>query len=712
MTALPMRQVMRENAAKRLHDITLRMFAPKPDMTSSEFADEFGVLIEGDKVRPWKTHDIQREPLDAMGDVTVPEMVWMASARVGKSETVNNEIHRRIEHDPCAMLMYRPKEADAKRWIDKRFEPKVRALDSLKSLSFLTAAGKRKEVKTEREFKNGASLMVLGAESEDNFRDHTVKFIVLDELDAVGFAPVKGGGNKYDMARRRGYQYWDSKVVAVSTPKFPADQGGRIHKLFLESDQRHYHVCCPHCGYEFVPEWGDADSVGGMRWDKDDPSVVWYECHNPDLPADQRCKIQDHEKHDMMKPENGAKWVPHNPSNTTRRGYHSWQWYSKSPKAAWHLLVKEWLEALRGGADDIQSFKNEVLGLPYSTKEGQEVADWESLARCVTDLGPGVEVPDWAEGLIFSIDRQKGGMSDQDSYLEAACWAYGKGRRSFMVAHWVLDEFPQSDTRAWDELEKLITRPFVKEDGTPVRVVGVAVDHNGDKVQYVMNWLEKARKTPGRKSWLAVRGESLGNGRRKASKEIWPDTSAKNNSLVFTIDVDHVKDEIEAVIGEGRLEFNARSIEGSVNLSDPAELERYLKRFLLEKKYFVPDTGGWKWHAPKGLGRNGNEPFDCFVYYWALTYGLAKMAGPERLRFARLFNTTEEEEQAREERMQQARDAVLQKQEEPPVSKPFEEKPAAKPKRRSFASIQKEAAERADTTQPQKPRRLRRVFPR
>jgi len=242
---IPMRETMRANAAKRLRAITLRMFSAKPPLTSSQYADRFGVLVEGDKVRPWKTYDYQRPILDDMGDVTIGELVIMKCARVGISECLNQEIQRRIHWDPCAIGMYRPTDKEAESWVDVRFEPRVKAIPELRELVSLTAAGKRKEIKTERMFKNGASLMVMGADSEDNFRDKTLKFIPLDECDAVSFRPTKGGGNKYDMARRRGYQYWDSKVVAISTPKFPADEGGLIHSLFLESDQRYLHVQCP-----------------------------------------------------------------------------------------------------------------------------------------------------------------------------------------------------------------------------------------------------------------------------------------------------------------------------------------------------------------------------------------------------------------------------------------------------------------------------------
>lgn len=626
----PFRQAMKENARSELRAITSRLFKPRPAMTGSEYADEFGVLVEGDKVIRWKTYPFQVEILDSFCDVTVPETIVMKSARMGISECMNQAIQKQIHWEPSPILMYRPKEDDAERYMERRFDPRSRAVPEVAELMFLTSNGKRTEKKTERKFKNGASLMVLGAESEDNFRDHTVKPIYLDELDAIGFAPVKGGGLKWDMARRRGYQYWDSTINGISTPKFPAEEGGRVHTLFLASDQRHYYVKCPHCGHEFTPHWGDADSVGGMRWNKDDPSEVWYECHNPDL--EERCRIEHHEKKAMT--EQG-RWVPHRPEVKSRRGYYVWQWYSYAPKASWQNMVREWLEACKSGPAQIQSFKNEVLGLPYSRNTGQETAELDTLVNCVTDLGGGVDVPSWAVTLLWGVDRQQGGLSEEDSYLEASLYALGPGRRPFMVGHWVLDEYPQNDDRAWDALEALATRTFVDEDGNPRKADGLAIDHNGGDSNRVVQWLSKMRKGYGRKYWVAVRGESKGNGAR--GKTIWPISSSKKNVGLFTIDVDSAKDEIAPILAAGAIEFNAHQIEGSVNLSDDRQVERFMKRMLLEKQYAVENRPGTTvWKAPKGKGRDGNEPFDTLVYIWALSYGMEQMSGG--LRWRRLFS--------------------------------------------------------------------------
>lgn len=621
------KQQMRARARAAFKNTTRRIFKAKPAMTGSEYADRYGKLVEGGRVMGWETYEFQREILDALCDSTVPELVVMKSARMGISECLNHAQQYWLHYDPQPVAMYRPNQAMAEGYMRKRFDVRLMRIKEMREIAYLTPTGKKTETLLERHFKNGASYMCLGAEAEDNMSDHTLKKIYLDEFDRDGYAPVKGGGDKWDMARRRLAQFWDGQISAISTPKFPVEEGGRMHRLFLGSDQRHRHVCCPHCGYDFVPHWGDAESIGGMRWNKENPEEVWYECHNPDL--EERCRIEEHHKIAMDK---AGRWVPHRPEEKIRRGYHLWAWFSRAPKSTWKHIVREWLEACASGPTQIQSFKNEVLGLPFSNAIGQASAEVDALMGCIADCGG--EVPAWAVGLVWGVDRQRGGLDESQSYLEASLWAFGPGRRPFLVGHWILDEFPQNDPRAWDALEALAARTFVDSEGRPRRADALAIDHNGGSSNRVVEWLARMRKKPGRAKWVAVRGESRGNGAR--GKSIWPTTGAKNVAGLYTIDVDLVKDELGPILAEGMLEFNANPIEGSIDFSDKTQAERYFKRLLQEKQYPVPGRPGLTiWKAPKGLGRNGNEPGDCFGYAYAMTWGLAQMAGGQRWR--RLF---------------------------------------------------------------------------
>ncbi len=46
----------------------------------------------------------------------------------------------------------------------------------------------------------------------------------------------------------------------------------RIDATYAESDQRKYHLPCPHCGVMLVPRWAQ------VKWPPQKPAEAWYEC--------------------------------------------------------------------------------------------------------------------------------------------------------------------------------------------------------------------------------------------------------------------------------------------------------------------------------------------------------------------------------------------------------------------------------------------------
>ncbi|GAW36994.1 phage terminase large subunit [Roseovarius sp. A-2] len=614
-----------DRARRRLSVLRRDVLAPRERLTLSQWADRYAVLSPETSAEPgrWKTLPFQKEIMDAMSDPTLPLVVFRKSARLGYTKMLDWLVGYHIHWDPAPILFFQPTEKDAKDFEGSEIMPMIRDIEGIRELSNINPNGKSKEEWHTKKFRNGASLRLRGAHAEDNFRRLTTRINLGDEIDAEAWNPKPGGSDKLRLLARRGTTFWNAKQILGSTPTAPASEGGRIDGLFQQSDQRYYHVPCPHCGQEQKLIWGGTPSGDGpgLKYEKDGEEIrAWYE-------GECGCVIEERDKLWMI--ERG-RWVAENPGASIR-GYHLWQIYSTFPAASWRHIAAQWLDAKEAASAQIRNFKNEVLGEPYSTAAATETADEETLYQAVTDLGDA-EVPAWARATVWGIDRQKGSADGSESYLEASLWAFGPGRRPFLVSHWVLDEYPQSDPRCWDALEKLATRTFTDTNGRPRKADGLAIDHNGGDAQRVVSWLARMRKIPGRKYWVAVRGQSKGNGAR--GKTIWPQAAAKRSDFLYTVDVDLAKDEIADVLASGAIEFGVGGIDGSVCLSDPAELERFVSRMLSEKRYPVPG-GGTKWVGPKGKGRDGNEPFDCLVYAWALTYGMEHLPGG--LRWRRTF---------------------------------------------------------------------------
>lgn len=118
---------------------------------------------------------------------------------------------------------------------------------------------------------NGVN-MISGSPTEKMMRGIQFAIIIEDESDTMD--NVLGGGRQTleEAERERVKNTLRSKIIRLCTPlkkwdaKRPnADQAGaRIHRLYLEGDQRDYHCPCPKCG-EFQPIKYDDLATDGER---------------------------------------------------------------------------------------------------------------------------------------------------------------------------------------------------------------------------------------------------------------------------------------------------------------------------------------------------------------------------------------------------------------------------------------------------------------
>lgn len=90
--------------------------------------------------------------------------------------------------------------------------------------------------------------------------DLSVPYLVLAELDKHATQKsVEDEPAELALSRVKAYE-GSSKVIRESTPTL--DGSSRVHRAFVQSDQRRYHVPCPHCG-EIQPL-----ETGQVQWDE------------------------------------------------------------------------------------------------------------------------------------------------------------------------------------------------------------------------------------------------------------------------------------------------------------------------------------------------------------------------------------------------------------------------------------------------------------
>jgi phage terminase large subunit GpA-like protein len=200
---------------------------------------------------------------------------------------------------------------------------------------------------TRKSFRTGASLKILSARAPRRLRRHDFRVLYCDEIDAM---EITVEGDPIVIAEKRTFTHADRKIVRGSTPT--EEDVSLIQRAFVESDQRIFEICCPHCREFFELLWEM------IQWPEGEPEKA--SCFCP------RCGEEIEEK---LKPElvELGRWRPMRPEIVNHRGYRLNALISLLPNAAWGKLAAEWLKAKRGGPAEQQVFVNLILGKPWKT---------------------------------------------------------------------------------------------------------------------------------------------------------------------------------------------------------------------------------------------------------------------------------------------------------------------------------------------------------
>ncbi len=457
-------QIAREKWRRRRSRLFATIFAPRPRLTVSQWADRYRKLSSVSSGEPgqWSTDRTPylREIMDAISDPEVHEIVLMKSARVGFTEGVlGNAIGFHVHQEPCPMLMVQPSIDDAKSWSKENLAPMLTETPVLSER--ISDGGSRDTENTllSKSFAGGI-LRIVGAVSPRGFRRFTARKVYFDEVDGY---PASAGneGDPITLGKKRALTLWNRQFIYGSTPTLRGFS--RIESLFNLSDQRHFHVPCPHCEHRQRLIWGGPDADSGIKYETWEaggkkfvvPGSVAYLCVGCGT------LIEERDKERMVV---AGGWVAENPGSPVR-GYHINALYSLF--VAWEVLVQEWLDA-QGSNELLQVFVNTVLGETWEDRT--EKLSPESLQSRCEDYGEDVEVPAPVGVLTAAVDVQ-------GDRLELAVKGWGEGQESWLITHQRIYGDPDLPD-VWARLETLLTRGYQHESGAKVYVSSAAVDSN------------------------------------------------------------------------------------------------------------------------------------------------------------------------------------------------------------------------------------------
>lgn len=337
---------------------------PRRALPVSEWADthrELSGKQAGERGR-WRTSrtPFLREIMDSLSVTSrVNDIVVMKSSQVGVTEATVNFLGYVMDHAPAPVMVMMPTLESRDAWKVQKLNPLLQETPVIKQL----LGGLRSRDAANRQdlidFPGGV-LFLAGGNSANSYAQRSVRYLILDDLDRF---PVEIGdeGDVILLAKGRTKAFARAKRIFISTPTVKDES--LIEREYLKSDQRHYHVPCPHC-----------DHYQRLRWPllkfNDLLTAAWVVCEECGA------EIYEHHKPAMLA---AGRWIADNPASQIR-GYHISALYAPIGLGpSWLDLAIEWQHAVKS-PNTLRTFINTHLGEVWE-EHGDKIEPTGLLAR-------------------------------------------------------------------------------------------------------------------------------------------------------------------------------------------------------------------------------------------------------------------------------------------------------------------------------------------
>ena len=349
---------------KNLTKILSNAWSVPEDLSVAEWGSKYMVIPStpygGSRFRPEMSPWLI-EPLEALKDDGVREIVLNCSAQSGKSTYLYLAMLYALAEAPAPALFFAPTDALSLRYARQRIIPMLERCPKLKHL--MPQDRKDKQLR-EVVFPNGS--LMIGAANESFAQSWSCKYVFCDEV-----ARFKNTGI-LSQIRARTTQYYDSKVVLASTPVDEADDFARA---WGRTSQKVFHLACPECGNLISPEFDNLRWItnevtkprGEYNFDALAPTVF--------LPCPKcEAEIKQDDKTWRAMVNNGA-YISSNPKASSKYEGYRWSAMCLPPNSGvnWATLVQEFLTAKRemnsGYYGSLKEFIRLRCAMPWSEQK-------------------------------------------------------------------------------------------------------------------------------------------------------------------------------------------------------------------------------------------------------------------------------------------------------------------------------------------------------
>lgn len=575
------RDWLTSEARRLVFRVFMNHWTPPPRQTVSEWADTNRRLSSESSAETgnWDTSraEYQRGMMDAVSDINVTDVTFMTSSQIGKTEIMNNVVGFFIDRDPAPIMFLQPTLDMADAWSEDRLSPMLRDTPCLQNRVNDTKSRSSENKKRHKIF-SGGHITVAGANSAASLASRPIRVLLCDEIDRYPFsAGVEG--DPIELAEKRTTTFWNRKKVKASTPTLKGVS--RIAKEFEESDKRHFHVPCPHCGEYQVLRWKN------VKWENDDPDTAMYCCEECG------CMWNDVERWNAV---GKGHWV----ATSEFKGHAGfWIWEAYSPWVKLSEMVSSFLKAKRKGPESLKVFVNTSLAECWEDK-GERVSDEALMARREDygDIAP-------AEVVVVTA-----GVDIQGDRIEVDRYGWSADEQSWGLGKIVIHGDPTGQ-EIWQQLDDVLREPVRHALVGEMPIMATGID-SGYLTQQVGLF---CRPRWGRRIW-ALKGIA------GAGRPIWeqsPNKLKKLNLKFFRVGADQAKETIYS-----RLKIDEPDSPGYCHFSMSYD-ETHFEQLTSEEVVTSYKRGRPMRYWRLKEGKKRNEALDIFVYAMAALEGLRLM---------------------------------------------------------------------------------------
>jgi len=451
----------------------------------------------------------------ALDDIKTRIVVTMKAAQIGWTFGLIGWVGKKIDVEPCPMVILFPKDGAAREFSDEKLTPAIKATPALSSKIDVSTSRKSGNRSLFKNFPGGFAKLA-GSNSISNVQSTPARIVVIEEPDQT-CDNVKDQGDAIRLVKERQKRFRDGLLVLGGTPSVKGVS--RVEEHIELSDQRVLPIACNDCGEKHVLDFenvtwvtsdeGQAHPVYGHA--KPDSSV--YACPHCGSVWDdyqRQQNIINTVKQSALDKDPMFGWVPTVEVSGGIIGFKELnELYVCIPGTSLADVVRDYLEALHDAEKGDQSglivFQNSKLGRPY---------EYQSNAPAMDELADRAE--DYEEltipegGLVLTA-----GVDVQHDRLAIIIDAYGRDEESWTsYCGEIAAKSSTVDIKdpVWDELDKLLFTPRKHVKGFTINMSAVSIDSSDGQTSDAVYHYVRTRQRHG---VMAVKGSSNDYGNRE-----------------------------------------------------------------------------------------------------------------------------------------------------------------------------------------------------